>query len=311
MRRIAILGGVFVLLALVLVVQRVQRSKLVVSGPQETVAVNPDQVTRVSVHKKDGDVELVKSGSDWRLTKPVDYPANQDMITTMLKSVEALKLVDVISTNPATRGTYQVDSTGTEVEIWAGDKQLMGLIIGKSSADWTHTFVRRKDGKEVFRAEGVLAYNFNRRPEDWRDKSILKLDEATVTRVALEYPKDRVQLALVRTDSTHWGLEVPGKGIEPADSTTAARLVQGAAKLSTVNFATDAEATGKDFAQADLRLVVTAGATTHRVDFLTIDDTKMLARRDGNPTVFSLFKSNLGNLMKKPDDLRRKAAAQS
>lgn len=311
MRRIAILGGVFVLLALVLVLQRAQRSKVVVSGPKETVTVNPDQVTRVWVHKADGDVELVKSGSDWRLTKPVDYPANQDMITTMLKSVEALKLEDVISSNPATRGTYQVDSTGTEVAIWAGDKQVMGLIIGKSSADWTHTFVRRKDGNEVFRAEGVIAYNFNRRPEDWRDKSILKLDEPTVTRVALEYPKERVQLALVRADSTHWNLEVPGKGTEPADSTTAARLVQGAAKLSTVNFATDAEAVGKDFAAADFRLAVTAGATTHRVDFLSTDETKLLARRDGSPTLFSLYKSNLGNLMKKPDDLRKKPAAKS
>lgn len=307
MKRIGILGIVFVVLAGIVLVQRWQQSKVVVSEPALTVKIEPDRVTRIAVKRPDGEVEIARAGGEWKLTRPIDYPANADLVNGALRAVENLKLEDVISTNPETRSTYQVDSTGTEVRIWTGDQEAMALVLGKSSQDWTHTFVRRIDGNEVYRAEGVLSYNFNRAADDWRDKSILKLEESSIGRIALEYPKEKVQFALVRADSV-WMLHEGGKAAEAPDSTQAARLVTAAAKLVAVNFATAADIEGKDFAQVDFRLTVEAGGTTHRVDFLAADESRLLARRDGSDTVFSLYKSNLGNLMKKPGDLRKPRA---
>lgn len=307
MKRIGILAAVFVLLLGVVALQRWQQSKVVVSEPALTVQVEPDRVTRIAVKRPDGEIELARTGGEWKLTRPVEYPANADLVNAALKAVATLKLEDVISTNPETRSTYQVDSTGTEVRIWTGDQEAMALVLGKSSQNWTHTFVRRIDRKEVYRAEGVISYNFSRSADDWRDKSILKLDETSVSRVVLEYPKEKLQFALVRADSV-WMLAEGNKPAEAPDSLQAARLVTGVSKLLAANFATAAEVEGKDFGQADFRLAVEAGGTTHHVDFLSIDETKMLARREGTDTVFSLFKSSLGNLMKKPGDLRKPGA---
>jgi hypothetical protein len=300
-----ILLGVFVVLLALFGLQRWQRGKIVVSEPAETVQIDPAQVTRVAIQRPDGEVELVRDGSGWKMTKPNQYAASRDLVDQMLKSVEELKLEDIISSNPAKRATYQVDSTGTAVDLYIGDKPALSIVVGKSSADWTHTFVRRKDGDSVYRAEGVLAYNFNRRPEDWRDKSILDLDADAVQRITMDQPKEKLQVQLVRADSL-WNVVAPGAGPEPADSLQAASVVRSAAKLASTSFATPEEAAGKDFTAPDFRLVVEAGGMTYSVDFVTLDESRMLARRSGTETIFSLYKINLANLMKKAEDLRRK-----
>jgi hypothetical protein len=305
MKRLGILGVVFVVLCGILLVQRLQRGKIVVSGPAEVVRVEPDKVTRIEIHKPDGDVELVRTGEAWKLARPIEFPANAEMVAGMLKSVEELKLVDVISSNPANRGTYQVDSTGTAVTIWSGDKKTLSVVVGKSTADWTHTFVRHADRDEVYRADGVLAYNFNRRADDWRDKAVLALEPARIQRIALEYPKDGDSVALVRADSTHWSVQSGGGAASPADSATAARVVAGVAKLNAVGFATEAEAAGLDWAAPEFRLRVEAGPSGARtVTFAGADEAKLLARVDGSETIFSFYKSNLTAIMKKADELR-------
>src|SRR5262245_3311509 len=103
MKRLGILVAVFAVLAGLLLVQRWQRSKIVQSGPARIVKIEQDKVTKVQIHKSDADVELVRTGDSWKMTKPLEYPANVDLVKSMLKSVEALDLEDVISSNPNTR----------------------------------------------------------------------------------------------------------------------------------------------------------------------------------------------------------------
>jgi hypothetical protein len=305
MKRLGILVGVFVALLLVLLLQRWQRREVVVAGPAATIHVDPDKTTRVKIHRKDGDVELERTGSVWKLVQPIEYPANAELVQGMLKGIEDLKLEDVISSNPANRGTYQVDSTGTAVEIWSGGDKALAIVVGKSSSDWTHTFVRYADRDEVYRASGVISYNFNRRADEWRDKTILKFEEKDVHKVTLGYPKEQgLVIALARADSVHWDVQEGSAAPARADSATAARLVAAASRLMTVNFATPEEAAGKDFGQPDFVLGVEAAGTAQTVRFVAADDSKMLAKLDGNETLFSLYKGNLNNLMKKGEELR-------
>lgn len=305
MKRLGILAGVLVALLLVLFVQRLQRREVVVAGPAATIRVDPEKATRVKIHRTDGDVELERTGSEWKLVKPIEYPASAELVTGMLKTLEDLKLEDVISSNPANRGTYQVDSTGTAVEIWTGSEKALAIVVGKSSSDWTHTFVRYTDRDEVYRAGGVVSYNFNRRADDWRDKAILKFDEKDVQKVTLGYPKEKgLAIALARADSVHWNVQEGSAAPAPADSATAARLVTAVTRLMTANFATPEEAAGKDFGQPDFVLGVEAGGTAKTVRCVAVDDSKMLAKLDGNETVFSLYKGNLNNVMKKGEELR-------
>ncbi len=304
-RRMQSLIVVFVVLLGFMFLQRQQHKKIVAAGPAQTVKIEADKVTKVEIHGKDGDVELVRTGEEWKLTKPLEYPANTDMIKGMLKSVEELKLEDVISSNPANRTTYEVDSTGTAVKIWTGDKLALSAIIGKASTDYTHTYLRYADRDEVYRAGGVISYNFNHAAKDWRDKSILKLEEKQIQKIVLEYPKDKppVVVTLARADSTHWNLQSGAHPAARADSTAAARVASNVARLNTVEFATPEETAGKDWSAPDFRLRVDAGGAPHVVSFISVDENRTLAKADGSDVVFTLFKGNLVNIMRKAEEL--------
>jgi uncharacterized protein DUF4340 len=306
MKRLGILAAVFLVLALALVVQRIQRRQIVVSAPAETLKVDADRVTRLRIERHgEKPVVLERVAGSWKITSPVEYRANEQAVTAVLDALKSLQLEDVISTNPKNQGTYQVDSMGTRVQAQEGDKTVLEIVVGKNTPDFGHTYVRPASSQEVYRAVGVLTYNFNKRPDDWRDKAILSVNPGNVDKVVLEYPKEKKQVVVARVDST-WTVAADGKPPEKADSTSASQLVNSVAKLTTANFATPEEAAAADFTQPTFRLSVEADGGPQTVDFVEVDENKVYARKAGDTTTYQLYKPSLNLLMKKPEDLKPK-----
>ncbi len=308
MRRLVVLAAVLLVLVAVWLLQRWQQRAVVASAPVATLTLDPDKVTKLRIEKPGGEkVEIGRVAGAWRIEVPGDYRASEPVVSGVLKTLQSLALSDVVSTNPAKRGIYQVDSTGTRVQVLEGESTVLDVVVGKSSPDFAHTYVRRHDQDPVYRADGMLAYNFNKRVDDWRDKTILDVPMEGVSRLNLEYPQEKVQLTLARADSA-WTLAAGGGAAEEADSTAAEQLLRVACKLSTNNFATPEEAAGLDFGTPVFRVRIDSDTGSQAVAFVEGQEGKMFAQRDGDTTVFQLFKTSLTNLMKKPDDLRPKGA---
>jgi uncharacterized protein DUF4340 len=306
MKRLGILAAVFLVLALALVVQRIQRRQIVVAGPAETLKVDPDRVTKLRIERHgEKPVVLERVAGSWKITSPVEYRANEQAVTTVLEALKSLELEDVISTNPQNQGTYQVDSMGTRVQAQEGDKTVLEIVVGKNTPDFAYTYVRPASKQEVYRAVGVLTYNFNKRPDDWRDRAILSVNPGNVDKVILEYPKEKSQVVVARVDST-WTVAADGKPPEKADSTAASQLVNSAAKLMTASFATPEEAAAADFTQPTFRLQVDSDGGPQTVDFVEAAENKVYARKTGDNTTYQLYKPSMTLLMKKPEDLKPK-----
>ncbi|UCE01840.1 MAG: DUF4340 domain-containing protein [Candidatus Latescibacterota bacterium] len=307
MQRVVILAVVLGVLVGIWLLQRQRQGQVVVSEPVETVSVDPARVTRLRIDKADAEaVELARVAGSWRITSPIDYRADEAVVSAVLRALEGLELEDVVSTNPDKRSTFQVDdSTGTHVEVFAGDESVVALVVGKSSPDFAHTYVRRVDADEVYRAVGVLTYNFNKRVDDWRDKTILSLDQESIAKVTLHYPKEKAQVVLAHAD-TLWTLQVEGGQPEVADSLSVVNLLRTASRLTTAAFVSDSDSLALDFDTPDFGVQIETDAEKHSVQFVEGEDNKYYARKEGEETIFQLYKSNLTNLMKKPEDLRPK-----
>jgi hypothetical protein len=307
MQRVVVLAVVLGVLVGIWLLQRQRQGQVIVSEPVETVSVDPGRVTRLRIEKADAEpVELARVAGSWKITSPIDYRADEAVVSRVLRALEALELEDVVSTNPEKRSTFQVDdSSGTHVEVFAGDESVLSVVVGKSSPDFSHTYVRQVDGDEVYRAVGVLTNNFNKRVDDWRDKTILSLDQENIAKVTLDYPKEKAQLVLARAD-TLWTLQVEGGQPEVADSLSVVNLLRTASRLTTVAFVSEADSLALDFDTADFRVQVETDSEKHSVQFVEGEENKYYARKQGEETIFQLYKSNLTNLMKKQEDLRPK-----
>jgi hypothetical protein len=283
-----------------------QQRQIVVSAPVETLSIDPDRVTQMRISQPGTDaVAIERVAGAWRLTSPLEYRAAEPMVRGVLRTLESLKLEDVVSTNPEKRGTFQVDSTGTRVQILEGDTQVLDLVIGKANPGYSHTYVRQEGRDEVYRAVGMLTYSFNKPVDDWRDKTILDLAPESISRVTLEYPKEKSRVVVARAD-TAWSVSAGDGAPGPADSTAVDQFLRGTGKLTTATFATPEEIESLDLTAPDMRLQVESDLGTETVLFVEGDEGKMYAQREGNETIFQLYKSSLTNLMKKADDLRPK-----
>lgn len=250
---------------------------------QALVNINTDQVARIVIDGPKGHTELEKGPDGWRLTDPVDYPADQDLVSATLGFLSGLTSNGIISSNPEKAGLFEVDDEkGVKVSLYfAGEADpQVRIVVGKLAPGFSNTYVRVGDAPEVHQVAGALRFQLERDATAWRDKQILSFDPAAVVRVHLAGEAD---VAARRTDDGWaWDGPTPPDGTPSTDAVE--RLVRylsslraldfvdqppeaPPAPLLTVTLARDGDASPIDFvveAEEDTRYRVVAEADPQR-----------------------------------------------
>jgi hypothetical protein len=189
-----ILAVIFVVLIVVVLVTRqgpkVERGALA----SRLAKLDTLTVTQIGITKPDEEVIFKKSGEQWNITSPVEYRANQDFIRQLLKTFVEMRVESSISENPEKHSKFEVDTAGTEIVFFEGDSKLVSLVVGKTSQDYSHTYVRETDLPEVFLVKGVLRGQLDRNLDNWRDKTIFAAEKTDITQIALVYPDETITL---------------------------------------------------------------------------------------------------------------------
>lgn len=158
------------------------------SGPEKTlVEFDSAAVDRIEVRSTSGDVTLEKIGGEWMVTSPLRYRADPSGVGAALGRARKILVSSLVSTNPQKQALFQVDSAGTLVRLSDRGTEKAAFRIGKMGPSYTESYVRREGSDEVYLAAGMMGPTFTRRPNEWRDKSIFKADQNSLTAVTLRY----------------------------------------------------------------------------------------------------------------------------
>lgn len=273
------------------------------------------QVSLVRLVTPDDSVTLERRSGEWYLTKPLDYRASQSSVEELVGSACHLIVESLVSDQPEKHAKLQVDSTGTAVTMQAGT-QTYAFVVGKPSSDYRHSYVRKQGANEVYLVKGVLGRTYNRRLSDWRDRTILDLDQEGVQRVTVFSQAGRTTLA--RQD-TGWTVE-SDQGSFQGDGEAVGRLLSALCSLKASDFRdkppqafqgalTKGEPRQEpDFSTPEVRAEIMLGdGTQEGLSFVPEDDKKLryLAKKDADDTVFVVYKGVLTPLVKQPDAFRK------
>lgn len=307
-----ILLGVFVILILVFLLVNVGEKKSQrASIPDQFFTADSAQIDKIIVKKNmDDPVTLQKRGNDWYVTDPVDYPANNDFVFSMLDRAVDLEAAALISSNPEKQSLYQVDSTGTDIQFFQGGTLKEHLIVGKTGSS-AMTFMRKADSDDVFSIEGYLVSVFSRRAPDWRDKSITKFDKEELQSVRLSTKEDELTISRSLDNPENWDLLKAGDDeIYFGKSETVNRLVNTLSNFNTLSFndAPDSAMVAK-FAEPERMLIVTLQDNTiWNVFFVPKDEAgnRYLVKREdkGDAVYFETAKGSITQIFQKFDDLK-------
>lgn len=247
------------------------------------VRIPADRVHGIRVERPDMRLALVRSDGLWRLTEPVDAPADSMDISRFLEDVSAMRLASVVSTSPERYGRYGVDSTGATVTLeWDGGART--FVVSNDGPSFDTNYIRLEDDASVYATVGGI-----RLPSDadaWRDETIVKVEPQSVATVSIEGPDLSYE---IRREDTGWIL-AEGSTTTAADSASTMRYLSRFSPLSGNGFLEDAPAESDSTYRVRISLMDGAQRTLILSPSGTDD---MAVTVDGGETVYRLRKLRL------------------
>ena len=109
----------------------------------------------------------------------MSYAANQQNVKSLLDNLKELKLKDTIDSGKNQYATYELDDDkSVHVQVFKDADKALDLYFGKSGTRGQMTRVSDKDG--VYVASGYSSYLYTREVKDWRDRDVMKFEDANV-----------------------------------------------------------------------------------------------------------------------------------
>ncbi len=285
------------------------------------ISTDTSRVDYVHIRNKDGEITMKRVGGTWRITDPYDYPANPSYMQTLLRKIADLKLESLITSNKDKYENYEVEGDeASYVEVGREGGTIDSFYCGKPSKTYTHTYMRKADSDEIWLVAGTPRSSFTRKPKDWRDKKILRLDKTLLERVVLKFPDETVQLrrtittpdmdtTLAEADTSWLVIPQRGKPFKPVDKVMN-RIRNTVGRMNAMDFLVSGTDTIPDFSKPLLTVDIFLEGDQHEtVDFVADPDSenKYVARKNANEdTVFLVYQSTFNNLSKRADDFKEK-----
>jgi hypothetical protein len=163
------------------------------SGPM--FAIDSAAVDKIELISPEGSVRLERQTGKWFVVLPLRAKASPSAIERAVQQVKILEAKNIVSSNPAKHSLFQVDTTGTEIRLWEGEKIAADFILGKPAQSYGRSYVRRLHSAEVAEA-AVLRSVFGRSVRDWRDKTIAEAVRMNIAEVSYQFGDTALRLTL-------------------------------------------------------------------------------------------------------------------
>ncbi len=176
----------------------------------ELVNIDTAKVDEIYLYPKAenfAQVYLKKNEEKWSVKideeKFVSIP--QSKIKNLLNQLLTIKPKRLASRNENQWNDYQVDSTGTRVEIYQDGEKTLDIILGRFAFQQPRsmsTFVRLTNDTDVYEVDGFLDMTFNQSANSFRNNNIVSSNQNNWQSLTFVYPADSSFRMEKRDD--HW-----------------------------------------------------------------------------------------------------------
>lgn len=307
-KQLLILGGVFVVLALVVLLfenpfGQSEYEKRVEMAMPLFPNFDEAQVAKIKITAAGETTTLAKQDGKWVVTSPDNYPADAEGVADLLSKVGEFKNTQLVSTNPDKQAEFEVDSTtGVEAKLMdANDAPLAHLFVGKTTSGFLSSYVRVADANDVYVAQGYLKSVFDKGTRTWKDRTIFDFNKGIVTGLNITSPEETVELRL-DAEGTWQLLKPEAAAVKQMEVDS---LLTTFSQLDTDDFAEPKELAEYELTSPHSSISATLNdGTTATLLVGKEEDGKLYVKRDDKDTVFRLFKSNVDRLIKKAETLK-------
>lgn len=173
---------------------------------------NTDEVDRLEVQAGTEQFALERNPTNhaWRLVKPTQQPADQELVQTMLKQLAALEAADLVKDVVTDYTPYQLDEPVASYSLWRRPSEgsltntLMARVdFGKLDLEKGMIFARRHDEKMVYELENAQLEALPDRHFRLRDRRLWRFSNMDVSKVTTTL-KGKAPVEFARNIRKRW-----------------------------------------------------------------------------------------------------------
>ncbi len=209
---------------------------------KQLVAIDTAKVTQINIIGKDQTVNLYKENQGWQvaLSTGKQVKAESSRVTSLLNQLLNIGTDRLAAKDKSKWSDYQVDSTGTRLQVKEGDATTLDMIIGQSG---TTSYLRLADEIEVYASDGFQGLGSKQEINHYRDNLFVEMDTDSLTSISFNYPDSSFQII---NNAGSWQFE---DGMAADSAKTAAYLGKLSLKSSENFAAQDGSTVGPTLAE--------------------------------------------------------------
>ena len=285
-----ILTGIFIILLVIafFVLRRQGEISDSVESRDFFFKLDSNTIDKFVIKNVFGKFTLEKKGIAWYVKSPIEFPADEKRMIKAVSQCGNLKLIDVISNNPANQTVYKVDTSSTLVTVYAKGMEKARFYVGKASPNFMESFVRRDNSKDVVLVPGALTYTFNVPLRDWRNKTIFLED---ISRIKEIYVENKSEKFTVKFADSTWLVDGT-----PANLNEIKSLLRNLSNYQT-DFFEDSVITSLP------KLTGTVSVNGKKIEFFQADSEKYYIKSSQSTQLFWALKWKVGQVLKNKKEL--------
>ncbi len=268
--------------------------------------IDREKVDNVSIATPDRTLSFTKSGSDWRMTAPVDARADFGAIEGIVGRLNTAQMKALTSPDGGDLKEYGLDKPEITVHVGSGSSQA-GLVVGKTAGEGV-VYAKDLSRPMVFTIESAVADELKKPADDFRIKDLFDARSFNTTRV--EIVRGGQTIAYEKS-------KAPAKGTEPVkeiwkqvapaakdiDGTKVEALLTALTNARATSFVDKSAATGLESPEVAVTLKYDDGTKQDHVAFAR-KGTDAFARRDPDPGGAKIDAATLDGIVKALDALK-------
>ncbi|MCD6353343.1 MAG: DUF4340 domain-containing protein [Proteobacteria bacterium] len=266
-----------------------------------------EEVKKLLIKKADETTTTLKNRDDvwYVVTDKENYPADPQLINEAIKTLQALKKVNLASRKKDKHALFKVkEKMGMEVILFGSeDKELARLIVGKNGPDFFSTYIRRADADEVFLYERYLKGHYDKPISNWRDKTIFDFDADEVTEIKIAKKEETIIIS--KDTKKNWHIEKPISLF--AENKEVEKILNTFSSLKASDFADEKILKKSGLAEPECKISVTLKDGETKTLFVgnKKEDHYYYAKTEEKDYLYLLYKTSVENLTPSIKDLEK------
>lgn len=279
---------------------------------EKLVGVSDDAVTGIELTYPDRTIALAKTDGGWRLTQPIDAPADEPAVKSLVTAITGATVQKSLDDVPqGDLAPFGLEKPATTITLRTKDGPLPPIYVGKNTAIGAKTYVRKGQEGKIFLTASTIQTSINKQARDLRDKQLLAFQDDDVQRIEIA-KAGAPAVTLARKDKDTWTID---PGDLPADPTEVRSYLSSLRTTRAMDFPDDAPSDLSKYGLDKPRLTVTIatgkdGAVTQQIlvggESGGDQSKQVYVKRASTPTVFAVGEWAYRSLDKDAGALRDK-----